>query len=67
MSRLLGRVTPPVFAHHPLVLRPDGGKLSKSAGDTGVRELREAGLTPANVRSRAGAASGADPDWWMVG
>ena len=31
------------FLHHPLIRRPDGRKLSKSAGDTGVRELRGGG------------------------
>ena len=39
-AALLGRETPPTFAHHPLIRRPDGAKLSKSAGDTAVRELR---------------------------
>ena len=42
LGRALGRGAPPAFAHHPLVRRPDGSKLSKSAGDTGVRELRAA-------------------------
>ena len=49
LGRALGRGTPPSFAHHPLVRRPDGSKLSKSAGDTGVRELREAGRSPSDV------------------
>ena len=43
LAQRLGRETPPAFAHHRLVRRPDGSKLSKSAGDTGVRELRAAG------------------------
>jgi glutamyl/glutaminyl-tRNA synthetase len=67
LARLLGRSAPPNFAHHPLILRPDGSKLSKSAGDSGVRELRHAGVTPADVRARAGAASGAEPAQWSVG
>lgn len=29
--------------HHPLLLRPDGAKLSKSNGDQGIRECRAAG------------------------
>ncbi len=58
LARLLGRERPPTFAHHPLVLRPDGSKLSKSAGDTGVRELRAAGWTAERVIGAAAAAIG---------
>jgi glutamyl/glutaminyl-tRNA synthetase len=57
LARHLGRATPPVFLHHRLIRRPDGSKLSKSAGDTGVRELRRAGRTPAQVRMLAAATS----------
>ncbi len=39
LGRLLGRVTPPAFAHHLLVRRPDGSKLSKADGATSVGEL----------------------------
>lgn len=53
LARLLGRDEPPTFLHHALIRRPDGSKLSKSAGDTGVRELRAAGWTAAAVRERA--------------
>ena len=49
---------PPSFLHHPLILKPDGSKLSKSAGDTGIRELREEGLTPAAVLGRAAVLAG---------
>lgn len=45
----------PKFIHHPLILKPSGEKLSKSAGDTGVRELRAAGLSPEEVIGRAAA------------
>lgn len=45
LARLLGRTEPPVFHHHPLVRNPDGSKLSKSAGDTSIRDLRSAGKT----------------------
>ncbi|HEY3523849.1 MAG TPA: glutamate--tRNA ligase family protein [Candidatus Limnocylindrales bacterium] len=58
LALLLGRETPPTFAHHSLVLRPDGSKLSKSAGDTGVRELREAGWTAERIIGAAAAAIG---------
>jgi glutamyl-Q tRNA(Asp) synthetase len=56
LARLLGRTAPPQFAHHPLVLRPDGTKLSKSAGDTAVAELRAQGLTAPEVIGRAASA-----------
>lgn len=58
LGRLLGRAAPPAFHHHALVRNPDGSKLSKSAGDTSIRELRRAGKTAdevlvlANQRSR---------------
>jgi glutamyl/glutaminyl-tRNA synthetase len=58
LGRLLGRSDPPIFAHHPLLLRPDGTKLSKSAGDTAVAELRAGGLAAAEVIGRAAAAVG---------
>jgi glutamyl/glutaminyl-tRNA synthetase len=58
LGRTLGRAAPPAFAHHPLVRRPDGSKLSKSAGDTGVRELRAAGWSTASVIGAAAAAVG---------
>ncbi len=45
LGRLLGRSVPPVFMHHPLIRKASGEKLSKAAGDTGVRELRAAGMT----------------------
>jgi glutamyl-tRNA synthetase/glutamyl-Q tRNA(Asp) synthetase len=43
LGRLLGRDRPPMYLHHPLINRPDGSKLSKADGDTGIRELRAAG------------------------
>jgi glutamyl/glutaminyl-tRNA synthetase len=64
LGHLLGRHVPPTFAHHALVRRPDGSKLSKSAGDTGVRELRAAGHGADDVIATAAAAVGygADPN-----
>jgi len=44
LGRLLGREAPPAFLHHPLLCRADGAKLSKSAADSGIRELRAAGV-----------------------
>jgi len=58
LGRLLGRTTPPVFIHHPLIGKPSGEKLSKAAGDTGVGELREGGVTPAAVLGRAAWLTG---------
>jgi len=58
LARMLGRIDPPVFLHHPLLLKPSGEKLSKSSHDTGVRELRAAGLRPADVIGSAAAAVG---------
>lgn len=49
LARLIGRAEPPEFLHHPLVRKPGGAKLSKSDGDTGVRELRATGMSPAEV------------------
>jgi glutamyl/glutaminyl-tRNA synthetase len=58
LARLLGRAVPPVFLHHPLVLAATGGKLSKSNRDTGLRELREAGVSADDAIGRAAAAVG---------
>lgn len=43
LARLLGRIAMPRFAHHGLVMKSATEKLSKSDGDTGVRDLRAAG------------------------
>jgi glutamyl-tRNA synthetase/glutamyl-Q tRNA(Asp) synthetase len=57
LARMLGREQPPAFYHHPLIMN-GAGKLSKSRGDTGVRELRAAGVSPAEVIGRAAYAVG---------
>jgi glutamyl-tRNA synthetase/glutamyl-Q tRNA(Asp) synthetase len=56
LARLLGRTDPPAFLHHPLIMKSPGQKLSKSDGDTGIRELRSRGWTPAQVIDAALAA-----------
>ncbi|MGD9906120.1 MAG: glutamate--tRNA ligase family protein [Vicinamibacterales bacterium] len=61
LARLLGRVTPPVFLHHPLVMKSATQKLSKSDGDTAVRDLRAAGWTPPQVLAAAAHAVGLVP------
>jgi glutamyl-Q tRNA(Asp) synthetase len=49
LQSLLG-LPQPVYAHHWLMTDPSGQKLSKSTGATGLRELRAAGATPAEIR-----------------
>jgi glutamyl-tRNA synthetase/glutamyl-Q tRNA(Asp) synthetase len=58
LARLLGRATPPRFWHHPLVMKSPTQKLSKSDGDTGIRDLRAAGWTAAQVLAKARDLSG---------
>lgn len=53
LARLMGRRTMPGFLHHALIRKPGGAKLSKSDGDTGVRDLRAAGHSPAEVVAMA--------------
>lgn len=53
LARLLGREVPPRFWHHPLVMKSPAQKLSKSDGDTGVRDLRRAGWTAEAVLDMA--------------
>lgn len=62
LARMLGRETPPRLLHHPLIRNADGRKLSKSAGDTGIRELRAAGLSAPAVLGRAAALAGVNHD-----
>jgi glutamyl-Q tRNA(Asp) synthetase len=53
LARLLGRAQPARFAHHPLIMKSADQKLSKSDGDTGVRDLRALGWTAAEVKAAA--------------
>jgi glutamyl/glutaminyl-tRNA synthetase len=53
LARLAGRETPATFMHHALIMKSATQKLSKSDGDTGVRDLRAAGWTPERVIARA--------------
>lgn len=65
LARLIGRTTPPRFWHHPLVMKSafdkatadKPQKLSKSDGDTGVRDLRAQGWTAEQVLARARSLS----------
>ena len=55
------RKTPPVFAHTPTVLGPDGSKLSKRHGAKSVMEYRDEGYLPEamiNMLARLGWSHG---------
>jgi glutamyl/glutaminyl-tRNA synthetase len=56
IARLLGRARQATFFHHPLLMKSSTQKLSKSDGDTGIRELRARGWTPEQVKHAARSA-----------
>ena len=58
LARLIGRQTPAVFAHHPLIMKSASQKLSKSDGDSGIADLRAAGWSAAQVIGCAAALAG---------
>ena len=58
LARLLGRADPPAFLHHPLVMKSPTQKLSKSDGDTGIRDLRAKGWSAEQVIGQAAALAG---------
>jgi glutamyl-Q tRNA(Asp) synthetase len=62
LAQLLGRNIPPRFVHHPLIMKSATQKVSKSDGDTGVRELRASGWTAARLIGEAAALVGLQPD-----
>lgn len=43
---------PPIFAHVPLLLGPDGARLSKRHAGVTLRELRDAGMTASEIVGR---------------
>jgi glutamyl-Q tRNA(Asp) synthetase len=53
LARMLGRRVSPRFMHHPLVMKSPVQKLSKSDGDGGIREMRAASRSPAEVLATA--------------
>ena len=47
-------VEPPVYAHLPMILGPDGAKLSKRHGAVSVLQYRDAGFLPAALLNYLG-------------
>ncbi|WP_020187330.1 tRNA glutamyl-Q(34) synthetase GluQRS [Methylopila sp. 73B] len=59
VHRLLQRLLDlpePAYRHHPILLAPDGGKLSKSRGSPSLRSLRAEGWSREDVLRAVGAA-----------
>jgi glutamyl-Q tRNA(Asp) synthetase len=53
LQALLGLPTP-LYRHHPLLLDATGEKLAKSRGSQSLADLRESGITPAQIRAQLG-------------
>ena len=53
LGKLLGNTNHTRFLHHPLIKDPEGKKLSKRFKSTGVKQLREQGVTPEEVIGKA--------------
>ena len=53
LQALMGWPTP-VYTHHPLIMGPDGKRLAKRYKSKSLASLREAGVTPDDVRRMAG-------------
>jgi len=53
LQRLLG-LPRPVYTHHPLIVGPDGKRYAKRDDAVTLAALREAGLSPADIRARIG-------------
>jgi glutamyl/glutaminyl-tRNA synthetase len=62
LARLVGRRDQAVFVHHPLIMKSATQKLSKSDGDSGIRDLRSAGWSASQVLGRAAALAGLLPE-----
>lgn len=58
LSKLLGRVTPPAFYHHPLLIDETGRKLGKRFFSEGIIRRREAGEDPRVILGEAAFAVG---------
>jgi glutamyl/glutaminyl-tRNA synthetase len=62
LARLVGRQTPAAIVHHPLIMKSATQKLSKSDGDSGIRDLRLSGWSAAQVIGRAASLAGLTPE-----
>jgi glutamyl-tRNA synthetase/glutamyl-Q tRNA(Asp) synthetase len=62
LARMIGRTAPPVFVHHPLIMKSATQKLSKSDGDSGIADLRASGWNAADVIGRATELAGIDSE-----
>jgi glutamyl/glutaminyl-tRNA synthetase len=62
LGRRLGRREQPTFAHHPLVRRPDGHKLSKADNATSIGELLDDGATSETLFGEAAHRAGLLPE-----
>jgi len=62
LARLMGRAIPPAFLHHALLMKSPSQKLSKSDGDSGVRDLRAKGWSAEAVIDRATSLAGLSRD-----
>ncbi len=62
LARLVGRAASPAFLHHPLIMKTPSQKLSKSDGDSGVRDLRAKGWSAVAVIDRAMSLAGVSPE-----
>jgi glutamyl-Q tRNA(Asp) synthetase len=49
LQRLLGMFSPPIYAHHALLLAPDGRKMSKRDFSADIHQLKCAGIPAAQV------------------
>jgi glutamyl-Q tRNA(Asp) synthetase len=54
MLHILLALPEPVYHHHRLILDRDGKKLAKSAASTPLRDLRAAGMNPADLQAELG-------------
>ena len=61
IAALLERERPLTWWHHPLLVHPDGAKLSKANRDTSIRERRAAGARAAELLGEAAFFSGLLP------
>lgn len=63
LARALGRETPPVFAHHPLITDPAGRKLSKRDFAKSLRDHRAEGAGPKELLAAAARHAGVTWLW----